>query len=85
MSITKSLTEIRMRALNEARDKFRYRSVWKADKKIMYKVMAMQVAKFILTDIVASSSWVTEKAEIVFHFDVIILFLFVLVIFEETF
>ena len=38
MSITKSLTEIRMRALNEARDKFRYRSVWKADKKIMYKV-----------------------------------------------
>ena len=38
MSITKSLTEIRMRALNEARDKFRYRSVWKADEKIMYKV-----------------------------------------------
>ena len=37
MSITKSLTKIRMSALKEARNKFGYSSVWTADGKIMYK------------------------------------------------
>ena len=36
MSITKTLTKIRMSALKEARNKFGYSSVWTADKKIMY-------------------------------------------------
>ena len=37
ISITKSLTKIRMSALKEARNKFGYSSVWTADGKIMYK------------------------------------------------
>ena len=37
MSITEILTKIRMSALKEARNKFRYSSVWTADGKIMHK------------------------------------------------
>ena len=37
ISITKSLSKIRISALKEARNKFRYSSVWTADRKIMYK------------------------------------------------
>ena len=37
MSITESLTKIRMSALKEARNKFGYSNVWTADGKIMYK------------------------------------------------
>ena len=37
-SITESLTEIRMSALNKPRNEFGYRSAWTADEKIMYKV-----------------------------------------------
>ena len=37
MSITESLTKIRMSALKEARNKFGYSSVWTADAKIMYR------------------------------------------------
>ena len=37
MSITVSLTKIRMSALKEARSKFRYSNVWTADGKITYK------------------------------------------------
>ena len=37
ISISKSLTKIRMNALKEARNKFGYSSVWTADGKIMYK------------------------------------------------
>ena len=37
MSITESLTKIRMSSLKEARNKFGFNSVWTADRKIMYK------------------------------------------------
>ena len=37
MSITESLTKIRMSALKEARNKFGFSSVWTADRKIMYR------------------------------------------------
>ena len=37
MSITESLTKIRMSALKEARNKFGYSYVWTADGKIVYK------------------------------------------------
>ena len=37
MSITESLTKIRMSALKEARNKFGYSSVWTADGMIIYK------------------------------------------------
>ena len=37
MSITNSLTKIRMSSLKEARNKFGYTSVWTTDGKIMYK------------------------------------------------
>ena len=37
MSITESLTKIRMSALKEERNKFGYSSVWTAGGKIMYK------------------------------------------------
>ena len=36
MSITESLTEIRMSALKEVRNKFGFSSVWTADGKILY-------------------------------------------------
>ena len=37
MSVSESLTKIRMSALTEARNKFGYSSVWTADGKIVYK------------------------------------------------
>ena len=37
MSITESLTEIRISALKEARNKFGFSSIWTADRKIMYE------------------------------------------------
>ena len=37
ISITESLTKIRMSALKEARNKFGYSSAWTADGKTMYK------------------------------------------------
>ena len=37
MSISESLTEIRISALKEARNKFGFSSVWTADRKIMYR------------------------------------------------
>ena len=37
MSITESLTKIRMSALKEARNKFGFSSVWTTDGKIIYK------------------------------------------------
>ena len=37
MSITESLTKIKMSALKEARNKFGFGSVWTADGKILYK------------------------------------------------
>ena len=37
MSITESLTKIRMSALKEARNKFGFSTVWTADGKILYK------------------------------------------------
>ena len=37
MSITESLTKIRMSALKEARNNFGFSSIWTADGKILYK------------------------------------------------
>ena len=37
MSITDSLTKIRMSALKETRNKFGFSSVWTADGKILYE------------------------------------------------
>ena len=45
MSITESLTKVRISALKEARNKFRYSSVWTADRKIMYKEEGDRTAK----------------------------------------
>ena len=61
MPIIESLTKIRMNALNEARNKFKYSSVWTADGMTLYKDEGDVRPKFILIAIVASSSCVTEK------------------------
>ena len=45
MSITGSLTKIRISALNEAGNKLVYGSVWKAGGKIMYNVEGDAKAK----------------------------------------
>ena len=45
MSITESLTTIRISALKEARKKFGYSSDWTADGKIMYKEQGDTKAK----------------------------------------
>ena len=45
MSITESLTKVRISALKEPRNKFRYSSVWTADRKIMYKEEGDRTAK----------------------------------------
>ena len=37
MPIIESLTKIRMNALNEARNKFKYSSIWTADGMTLYK------------------------------------------------
>ena len=85
MSITESLTKTRMIALKKARNKFGYSNVLTADGKIMYKEEGDTKTKFILIDIVASRSCVTEKTGFVFDFDGIILFSFVWGIFYEAF
>ena len=77
MSITESLTKTRMIALKKSRNKFGYSNVLTADGKIMYKEEGDTKTKFILIDIVASRSCVTEKTGFVFDFDGIILFSFV--------
>ena len=67
MSITESLTKIRMSSLKKARDKFGYSSVWAAERKIMYKDEEDTKAKVSLIDIVvANSNCVTEKQELFF-------------------
>ena len=45
LSITVSLTNIRMRELNEARNKFRFRNVWTSYGKMMYRVESDTKAK----------------------------------------
>ena len=37
MSITESLTGLRMSMLKEARDEFGFRNVWSTDSRILYK------------------------------------------------
>ena len=63
MSITESLTKIRMSALKEARNKFGFSSVWTADGKILYKEEG-DTKTNILIDKVASMSCVTEKTRV---------------------
>ena len=63
MSITESLTKIRMSALKEARNKFGFSTVWTADGKILYKEEG-DTKTNILIDKVASMSCVTEKTRV---------------------
>ena len=85
MSITESLPKTRMSALKKARNKFGYSNVWIADGKIMDNEEGDTKTKFILIDIVASRSCVTEKTGFLFDFDGIILFSFVWGILYDAF
>lgn len=62
MSITKYLTKTRMSALMMKKISLGIEVFLTADRKIMSK--AMQRPKFILTDVVTSSSCVTERQEL---------------------
>ena len=62
ISITESLTKTGMSALKETRNKFGYKSDWK----IIYKDEDDTRAKVYFIDIVASRSFATEKAGVVF-------------------
>ena len=77
MSITKTLTKIRMSALKEARNKFGYSSVWTADKKIMYNDKDDAKSKVYFDWYSDKQNLCYGKTGIVFDFDGIILYLFV--------
>ena len=83
MSITVSLTKIRMSALKEARSKFRYSNVWTADGKITYKEEGDAKAKVYFDWYSGKQCCVTEKQEL--FLILMALFLFVCRIFYEAF
>ena len=56
LSITVSLTNIRMRELNEARNKFRFRNVWTSYGKMCTELKVTPRPRFILHSVVTSSS-----------------------------
>ena len=84
ISITKSLTEIRMSALKEARNKFGYSKAWTADGKVMYKDEGDTKTKVYFDCYSNKQKLLYGKTEIVFDFDGICLFLFVWGIFYEA-
>ena len=86
MSVSESLTKIRMSAFKEARNKFGYSSVWTADGKIVYKEEGDTKAK-IYFDWYSDKQKLCYEKKTVFAFDFngIILFLFVWGIFYEAF
>ena len=85
ISISKSLTKIRMNALKEARNKFGYSSVWTSDGKIMYKEESNTKAKIYFDWHSGKQKLFYRKTGFAFDFDGIILFLFVWGIFYEAF
>ena len=75
MSITDSLTKIRMSALKETRNKLGHSSVWTADEKIMYKDEGNTNVKVYFDWYSGKQKLCYRKIEIVFDFDGIIFFI----------